>query len=78
MVIYRPRLFYIINNVVSDLQEIKSQAMSKFQAEQAVLAKQYDPDEITDELDKRLMEKLSVLGKGALPDDDLQEVNDTV
>ncbi|CAK8671725.1 unnamed protein product [Clavelina lepadiformis] len=64
-----------INDATQAEMEIKSQAMSKFQAEQAVLAKQYDPDEITDELDKRLMEKISVLGEGALPDDDLQELS---
>ena len=48
--------------------------MAQFNAEQALMAKQYNPDEIEDSTDSRLMRKISDVGRGALSDQDLQEV----
>jgi len=49
--------------------------LAQWNAEQALLAKQYDPDEIEDPTNSRLMRKISDVGRGALNDEDLQEVS---
>uniref|UniRef100_H2YVU8 Angiotensin-converting enzyme n=1 Tax=Ciona savignyi TaxID=51511 RepID=H2YVU8_CIOSA len=63
------------NTDINDQTQAASAAASKkqanFDAAQAVLAKQYDPQDLTDATNKRLIEKLSVVGKGALSKDDL-------
>ncbi|XP_078487135.1 angiotensin-converting enzyme-like [Ciona intestinalis] len=65
-----------INDQTQAASGVASQEQAQFNAEQAVLAKQYDPLDISDPTNTRLIEKLSVVGTGALPDADLQALTE--
>nr|CAB3219680.1 angiotensin-converting enzyme-like [Phallusia mammillata] len=60
-----------INDQTQAASEAAGIALSNFQAEQAVGAKLFEPSEITDTNLRRQVEKISVVGEGALSDEDL-------